>query len=225
MSDGDFFREVDEAVRQDQLKKLWDKYGILVLGCAIAIVAGVAGYKGWFYWQDKQAADAGARFTGALTLAEEGKTEDALAAFTDLAAQGHAGYKVLAQFQLAAAAVKAEKPDEAVKIYDRLSKDTSVDETMRGFAAVQAALLLVDKASLGEMKQRMDAMAEGTGPWRHSAREILGLTAYRVGNNAEAEKYFSQALVDPGIPANMRNRAEMMLSLVVKADAPAPAAQ
>ena len=28
MSDRDFFREVDEAVRQDQYKRLWDQYGI-----------------------------------------------------------------------------------------------------------------------------------------------------------------------------------------------------
>ena len=30
MSDRDFFREVDEAVRQDRYKELWDKYGSML---------------------------------------------------------------------------------------------------------------------------------------------------------------------------------------------------
>ena len=45
MSDRDFFREVDEAVRQDRYKELWDKYGVYALIAAGVIVAGVAGLK------------------------------------------------------------------------------------------------------------------------------------------------------------------------------------
>lgn len=220
MSDGDFVREVDEAVRQEEMKRLWDRYGIYILFGAVAIVAGVAGYKGWVYWQQTQSANAGARFTGALTLNEEGKTEDAVTAFRDIASQGPAGYRALSLFQLAAAAVKAGKTAEAVKAYDELAADSSVDTVLRGFATIQAAMLLVDEAGLDEIKQRVGSLAEGTGPWRHSAREILGLVAYRTGDNALAESYFTRALVDPGIPQNMRRRAEMMLALVVKADEP-----
>ena len=72
MTDRDsFLREVDEAVRHDQYKKLWDRYGVVALGAAALIVVGVAGYKGWSYWQEKRAQDAGAKFTQAL-LMEDG---------------------------------------------------------------------------------------------------------------------------------------------------------
>ena len=40
MSDRDFFREVDEAVRQDKYKKLWDEYGVYALGAAAVLVVG-----------------------------------------------------------------------------------------------------------------------------------------------------------------------------------------
>ena len=33
--DRDFIREVDEAVRQDRYKKLWDQYGIYALAAAV----------------------------------------------------------------------------------------------------------------------------------------------------------------------------------------------
>ena len=68
MSDRDFFREVDEAVRQDRYKQLWDQYGIYAIGAAAAVVLAVAGHKAWTYWQDKQAQEAGAKFTQALRL-------------------------------------------------------------------------------------------------------------------------------------------------------------
>lgn len=220
MSDGDFIREVNEAVRQEEMKRLWDRYGVLMLCGAVLIIAVVAGYKGWGYWQGKQAADAGARFVGALTLKEDGQTEDAVTAFRELASDGPAGYRVLSKFQLAATSVTAGKPAEAVKIYDGLAADSAIDTVHKGFASIQAAMLRVDEANFDEIKQRVGPLAEGTGPWRHSAREVLGLAAYRAGDISEAERLFSRALVDPGIPVNMRRRAEMMLALIVKADEP-----
>lgn len=220
MSD-QFIREVDEAVRQDEFKRLWDKFGVYILIGAVLIVAGVASYKGWQYWQARQAAEAGARFVGALTLDEEGKSQDAADAFKKLAEKGPSGYRVLSRFQLAAAAAASGKTDDAVKMYDQLATDSSVGSVLRPFARVKAASLLVDTASLDEMKARVGALADATSPWRHSARELLGLTAYRTGNSAEAERYFTEALVDPGIPQGVRARAQMILALVVKADAPA----
>lgn len=224
MSDDSFVREVDEAVRQEELKRLWNRYGVFALAGAFMIVAGVAGYKGWNYWQAKQSADAGARFVGALTLNEDGKTEEAAAAFKELASDGPAGYQLLSRFQLAAADVKAGKTGSAVAAYDALAADTGIGPLLKEFAQIQAAGLLVDQASLDDMKKRIDAIAEGSSPWRHSAREYLGLTAYRTGNGADAERYFTKALSDPGIPPNLRRRAEMILALVVKADTPSTAA-
>ncbi len=49
MSDDSIFREVDEAVRQDKLKSLWDKYGLWVVAGAALIIASVSGYKFWVY--------------------------------------------------------------------------------------------------------------------------------------------------------------------------------
>ena len=220
MSDSSFLREVDEAVRQEALKRLWDRYGLFVILGALLIVAGVAGYKGWGYWQAQQAAEAGARFTGALSLTEEGKTGDAVTAFRELAQEGPSGYRLLSQFQLAAADAEAGRTAEAVKKYDALAAESGGGDVLGGLARIRAALLLVDDASLADMKARLDKLADGIGPWRHSARELLGLAAYRTGDTETAERYFTRALVDPGVPPNLRRRAEMMLALVVKADAP-----
>lgn len=221
MSDDSIFREVDEAVRQDQLKQLWDKFGLWIVAGAILIVTGVGGYKFWGYWQAEQAREAGARFIGGLAYLDDGKTGEALDVFRSLAQEGPSGYRKLSQFQLAALNVREGKTDEAVRIYDELAARSGTDDVQKAFAKIQAATLRLDQAPFDEMLKRLEPMARGDNPWRHSARELLGLSAYRTGDTTVAERYFNIVLTDQQTPAKMRQRAEMMLALLVRADSDA----
>ncbi|MEX1060407.1 MAG: tetratricopeptide repeat protein [Methyloceanibacter sp.] len=210
-----FLREVDEAVRHDQYKKLWDRYGVFALGAAALIVVGVAGYKGWSYWQEKRARDAGAKFTQALIMEDGADAAKAREMLTALAEKGPEGYRVLARFQLAAAEAKAGDIDKAVADYDALAIDPSVDPILQGHATLQAAALRLDKADYAEMERRLKGLVDSNSAWRFSARELLGLSAYRLNNMREAERQFSALVGDQGTPPNLRERADMMLALIV----------
>ena len=215
MSDRDFFREVDEAVRQDRYKQLWDQYGIYAIGAAAAVVLAVAGHKAWTYWQDKQAQEAGAKFTQALSLEDGPEAATAREMLAAMAEKGPEGYRMLARFQLAAAEAKAGELDNAVAAYDALAKDPSVDSILRDSAQLQAAALRLDKADYSEMEQRLKGLIESSSAWRFSARELLGLSAYRLNDMREAERQFSALLSDQGTPPNLRERVDMMLTLIV----------
>ena len=45
----ELFDEVDEDVRRDQLKKLWDQYSIYIIAGALLIIAAVGGWRGYQY--------------------------------------------------------------------------------------------------------------------------------------------------------------------------------
>ena len=98
----DIFHEVDEEVRREQLKKLWDRYSIYLIALAVLIVAGIGAWRGYEYWVAKKAAAAGAAFEAAVTLSEQGKHAEAEAAFAKVAAEAPQGYRVLARFRAAA---------------------------------------------------------------------------------------------------------------------------
>ena len=66
----ELFDEVDEEVRRDQLKKLWDQYSIYIIALALLIIAGVGGWRGYQYLEAKKAAEAGAAFDKAVELSE-----------------------------------------------------------------------------------------------------------------------------------------------------------
>lgn len=212
MSDESLFREVDEEVRQDQLKKIWDRYGNLIMAACLVVVVGVAGFKGWQYWQVKQAETAAESFFAASKLAASGKTDDALKQYEMV---GHAGYGVLAKLRAANAAAEAGKLEDAVKTYDVIAADASVAAPLRELARIRAAYALVDTAKPDELSARVkDFDAAGNG-WRHAAREIMALSLWRASDYAGADKQVSAILADPEAPAGVRQRAQMLGDLLL----------
>jgi hypothetical protein len=208
----DIFHEVDEEVRREQLKKLWDRYSIYLIALAVLIVAGMAGWRGYEYWVAKKAAAAGAEFEAAIALNEEGAAE-AEAAFAKVAADAPAGYRVLARMR-AAGALAQSKPADAVKAYDELSTDASLGIIWQDLAAVRAGLLLVDTAPLADMRRRLDPVTEPTRSFRHSARELLALSAWRNHDVAAARKYIDMIAGDAESPIGVRARADVLSALI-----------
>ncbi|HET8543684.1 MAG TPA: tetratricopeptide repeat protein, partial [Pseudolabrys sp.] len=205
--------EVDEEVRREQLKKLWDRYSIYLIALAVLIVAAIGGWRGYEYWVAKKAAAAGAEFEAAIALNEQGKKAEAEAAFAKVAAEAPAGYRVLARMR-AAGALAQSKPADAVKAYDEISADASLGTIWQDLAAVRAALLLVDTAPLADMRRRLDPVAEPTRSFRHTARELLALSAWRNHDVAAARKYIDMIAGDAESPIGVRARADVLSALI-----------
>jgi hypothetical protein len=208
----DIFDEVDEEVRREQFKKLWDRYGNLVVVLAFLIVAAVGGWRFYQYWQDKKAAEAGAQFTAAALLAEQGKHEEAEKAFARVAAEGAAGYRVLARLR-EAAELAARDPKAAVAVYDDIAASSSTGQPLKDFAAVRAAMLLVDSAPLADITRRLEPISGAGAPFRHSARELLAFAAWKAGDTTAMRKWTTLILADVETPAALRQRVEVLMSL------------
>ena len=73
----DIFQEVDEEVRREQMKRLWDRYGWLIITACVLLVAAVAAYRTYEWWEGKKAAEAGSAFQAAVALSTEGKAKEA----------------------------------------------------------------------------------------------------------------------------------------------------
>jgi hypothetical protein len=213
----DIFHEVDAEVRHEQLKKLWDRYSLYLIAAAILIVAAIAAWRGYEYWVAKRAATAGAAFEAAMSLSEQSKYTEAEAAFAKVAAEAPEGYRVLARMR-AAGALAQVKPAEAVKAYDEISADASVGAIWQDLAAVRAGMLLVDTLSFVDVRRRLDAATEPSRSFRHTARELLALSAWRNHELAAARKYLDMITGDPDSPAGTRARAEVLSGLVAGED-------
>jgi hypothetical protein len=211
----DIFSEVDEEVRRDELKVIWDRYGVYMIAVCVAVILGVGGFKGWQAYQVSQAHDNGARYAEALELSRTGKPDAALKLFTQIRDSGPAGYAALASFQVAAAEAKAGRSDQAVKIYDRLAARSGLDGTLRDLARVKAGFILLDHGKPGDVKKRVGDLNKPDNPWRNSAREILALDAFKRGDMKQASTLFGAVLAERAAPPGMRRRAQVMLSVIL----------
>jgi hypothetical protein len=209
----ELFDEVDEEVRREQLKRLWDRYSIYIIAAALLIVAAVAGWRGYEYLEAQKAAEAGAAFDAALELADQSKHAEAQAAFDKLATTSPAGYRMLARLRAAGEAA-ARDPQAGAKMYDELAADRSIGAEQQDLARIRAAGLLLDTDSYPNMLQRLESAAKPDATFRHTARELLALSAWRANDTTAARQWLDMIANDGETPAAMRSRAEALQALL-----------
>jgi hypothetical protein len=209
----ELFDEVDEEVRREQLKKLWEKYSIYIIAGMILIIAAVGGWRGYQYLEAKKAAEAGAAFDKAVELADANKHAEAEAAFADLVAKAPFGYRTLSRLRLAAEIANRDAP-AAAKMYDEIAADRSVGVADQDLARIRAAQLLLETASYPNMKERLGAAAAPGATFRHTARELLALSAWRANDAAAARQWLDMIANDGETPPSLRSRAEALQALL-----------
>lgn len=211
-------REVDEELRREQMQKLWDRYNGLILGVAALIVVAVGGYK---YLENRRIANAqaaGAEFSAALQLSEAAKTDEALKAFEKIGQSGPAGYATLAKLHVAGAAAKAGKTDDAVAAYQAIVNTSAADSLLKNFAQLQIASLKVGDADFTAQQNRLMPLVAEDSAFKITARELMGLSAYKAGKLAEARKYFEPLLIDPKASRAIQERVKIVMGEIAKAE-------
>lgn len=208
----DIFQEVDEEVRRERLKKLWEQYSGVIITVALVIVVGIGGWRAYQWWEAKQAAEAGRQFEAAVQLSEQGKHDEAAALFAKLSTESTAGYRTLARFR-AAQELATRDTQAAVKAYDALAADRGIGQPLQDLAEIRGTLLLVDTAPYEELRTRLEPLTANDRPFHHTARELLALSAWRAGDQTASRRWIDLILTDAETPSSVRARAEMLMAL------------
>lgn len=217
MSDESFFREVNEDLRSERLKNFWSRYGLMIVTAVIVIVLAAAAWRGYEYWQSQRASVAGDAFLEALTLARDGRTEEALAALDVLSEDSFGAYPVLASMRAATLRAEAGDHEAAISAFRAIGENGSVPVGVREAARLRAAYLLVDHGSYEDVQSVITDMTADEHPMRHSARETLGLSAWRTGDLDTARDWFQRITADEAGAFGPTERAEIMLDLIAAA--------
>lgn len=212
--DSTFIREVNEDLRSDFMKALWKRYRFLVFSVAAVIVIGTAGWRGYEYWRETEAAKSGDAFLAALELARDGKRDEAESALQALEKDGFGSYPVLAAMR--AASLQAEKGDfaAAISAFQVIGNTNSNPAAIRDTARLRAAYLLIDHGSYDDVRAIAEVLATPSSPSRHSAREALGFAAWKAENYEAAAQWFGDMAADQQTPASLAARANVMLDLL-----------
>jgi hypothetical protein len=210
-------REVDEELQRERMQKLWEQNKTYILGVAAAIIIGVGGFKFMEHQRQVAAEAAGSTYVTAITALRDNKRDEAQKAIVS-AGSGHPGLSALGKLRLAAADREAGKNAEALAAFESLAADRSIDPVLSDFARLQTAMLTIDTASWTDTQNRLNALADDKNPWRHQARELLGLAAQKQGDTAAARKQFEMLIGDPATPKAIGERAKMVMAILTEAE-------
>jgi hypothetical protein len=99
-------------------------------------------------------------------------------------------------------------------MYDDIAADRSVGAPEQELARIRAAGLLLETASYPSMLQRLEPSTAPDATFRHSARELLALSAWRANDTAAARKWLDLIANDGETPPSLRSRAEALQALL-----------
>ena len=202
-----FAREVDEKLREDQVRDFGKKYGGWIIGAVLLFLAAVGA---WLYWQDRQAKQA------------QADSETLAAIYADIAAQKVATVPqrlkpledssneiVSATARLAQAAVALEKNDRqtALAKYKDVAADDGLPKAYRDLGTVRATALEFDSLKPEQVIDRLAPLTKSGEPWFGSAGELTAMAYIKQGQKAKAGKLFAQIAADSQVPPTIRTRA------------------
>jgi hypothetical protein len=207
MLDG-FLTEVEDDLREEELRKLWAKYGSYVIAAAVAIVLGVFGWQLWRQNIADQRLEAARQYEAATKLLQDGKMDEALTAYAAVADKKGQGYAALAQLQKAAIALDKNDREGALAAYKALATDASADPLFRDLAVVLRVLHGIDNENPLELEAALKPLLDPANTFAASATELMALLAHKQGDIARAVKLAEGLAADPTVPQGIRQRAE-----------------
>lgn len=218
----EFLAEVDEAMKQERLEKLWKKYGGLFLSFLVMIVLSTASYEGYHAWVKHRNAQQTNLYMSVLE--EDGVSADML---LSLLPKVTTPMKTIISLRAAGLALDNGDTGKALEIYKAISADISQKKespdlvAMAGYIAVN----LDDKMSAQDKIESYKTIAdEQNNPWRYNALlDVALLEASQNNNYKKSREYLARITKsDSSAIEGLKKKAQSLdiLYMAEQSDAP-----
>ena len=211
---GDIFQEVDEEVRREKFKSIWKAYGGHIIAAVVALVLGTTIAVGWREYESRRQLEESNRFMAAVELLKGAKYQEAASAFEELAENAEEGYSLISRFRAATAHKAGGNHANAVKTILGISSDSNIDELYRSLANLLIVMLKFEVEESDDLGTELKRMSGDDSIWRHSARELTGILAFKNGELELAKSEFQKLADDLGAPRGTRARALRILQVI-----------
>ena len=204
----DIFDEIEEDLRRDRMKEIWQRYGHYILALAVLIVIGVAGRQGYNYWKETKSQSSANTFYEAVTA------ENSLDALTLIASDLPDGYAMLARFRIAALYAEDGNNAAAEEIYLELNEDTSIDIFYRDTALLLSVMNAPNSADKNSLIERIADISAFVGPLQGLALETSAGLYLELNKIDKAISSLTQASKLSDIPPSLQQRISQSLSII-----------
>lgn len=212
--DNMFMREVDDALRQDQMAGIVTNYGrIILIGVAVVLLA----LAGWFYYRHTQTEAAGLRgeeMTNALDAVRSNNLPGAVNALKALETADQPGYRAVSQILAAGIAQEQDNPKAAAATFAKVAADESLPQPLRDLALIRQTAAEYDSLKPADVIARLKPLAVPGNPWFGSAGEMVAIAHMRMNKPELAGPLFLKLADDGDVPETIRSRSRQLAGVM-----------
>lgn len=210
-----FIREVDEDLKNESMKKLWDKYGLFVLLIVIVSLTVAVSYESIKSWYIKRAENRTEGYAVALSMQNQGLFDDSLEALDLIINQKMGTYAELAEMQKANILLEQNKEKEALALLEKIANDKNRSLQLRDTALIKLASYRQDGATFEEMSELLSSITKSKdNAWYAVAEDMLATILLRDGNIEQAKEIYNALLENQDTPDDLKNRVKDILSVL-----------
>ncbi len=203
-------REVDEAVRTDEVTGAVRKYGWSV---GIAAVLGLAAFGGYLYWDsrnERALEQQSEHLVLAMDELEAGNLELADQELAAIDGQISPAAKASANMLRAAIALEGGRTDDAVAFYEQVVADEDVPQPTRDSALLRLVTANFDNMEAQAVIDRLGPLAVAGNPWFGSAGELVAHAYLDQNKPDQAGPLLVAIAQDESVPESLRDRARQL---------------
>ena len=205
-----FLREVDDALREEQVLNTFKRYGKPVGAAIAAALLALGGYLYWDHTDKLAKASYSERLTMALDRIEAGQLAEAEKELEAIAKEAKDGPRAVALMQLAAIAAQKGDTAGAAKRFADIAADKDVPQVYRDLATVREVAIRFDTMKPDDVVARLKPIAVPGNAYFGSAGELLGMAYLELGKPDEAGKLFAEIGKDEKVPGTLRARMRQL---------------
>lgn len=207
-------REVDDAVRQDDMASFGRRFGVPLAILAVLLIMGFGGYLYWEHRQNqKREADSEAIVT-ALDQERAGNMKQAAAKLAPVIKDGSPAARAAAGMMMAGLETKQSKPKEAAAYLSQIIADKSAPQPLRDLARIRLVAMRFDTMDKGKVISELSGLAKADNPFFGSAGELVAMAYLEQGKKQEAGTLFASIAKSKTVPESIRSRARQMAGVL-----------
>lgn len=206
----DIMHEIQDDLRQQQLKQFWQQNGSWIIGGAVLAVVMTGALT---FWRGHVQQVNETQTAALMATLQTGTTES----LEQYAADSKASHGMMARFMAAGLEAQRGHGDKAAAIYDEIAGMRGIEKKYKQLAQLLAAghrLNTEDPAKLHDTLQDLTGKKDA---WRYSALEMEALVYAREGKMQQAADTLAEISASREAPEDVRTRAMTLRELYLGA--------
>ena len=205
-----FIQEVDEDVQNDNLKVLWNRYGVAIIAFVVLAVSAAVSFDQIRLWKIAQ----NQRNTETYMDAAQPKANlsDNIEALQKISQDDNGIFSDFARLQIANILLSEDKNEEALAMLQTIVDDKQVNSEVKNIALVKLATYKVDTLERNEFEELIKPLLSQNSSWNPIAQDLLAMSAIKNGDIDTAKNIYENILKVKDLPENFRTKIKDVLS-------------